>query len=57
MAELNATLCPDIRVSSFKYFFPRVGFEPTTFRVYSHTLVSLRLDWFLSKLFDQVFLI
>ena len=25
--------------------FPRVGIEPTTSRVYSHTLVPLRHDW------------
>ena len=29
---------------------PRVGIEPTTCHVYSHTLVSLRHDWPLSRI-------
>ena len=37
MAELNAVLCIDT--------FPRIGIEPTTSRVYSHTLVPLRHNW------------
>ena len=48
----NSTLCfestPERRnenIAINNYLIPRVGIEPTTCRVYSHTLVPLRNNW------------
>ena len=38
MTELNAAFCLDTKTNKFKFSFPRVGFESTTSRIYSHTV-------------------
>ena len=45
MVELNAALAAAQEMKILNVPFPQMGLEPTTFRVYSHTLVPIRHHW------------